>query len=110
MAGAGLMRSVGWRGLGWVLERWPWPKGGISAITFGDLILGRTAGELDRCRCMSRCMRQAYPVGPLFAGDGGEAGWWKVMLIGELLEVEAYRVSGRIMRLSDRVTGSLKKG
>ena len=87
-------------GLGWVLERWPWPKGGISAITFGDLILGRTAGLLDECRVHEQVhVRQAHRWGPLFLPAYLMASawvWWRGgdAYLENPFEVEAYRVSG----------------
>jgi hypothetical protein len=85
--------------LGMVLERWPWPKGGISAITFGDLILGRNAAALDACRVHEQVhVRQAHRWGPLFlpAYLGASAWvWWRGghAYLDNPFEVEAYGVS-----------------
>jgi hypothetical protein len=50
-----------------VLENNPMPKGGISAITFGDMILGRTQFDLDHCRDHEHVhVRQAHRWGPFF--------------------------------------------
>ncbi|MGN6367306.1 MAG: hypothetical protein ACTHN5_03505 [Phycisphaerae bacterium] len=85
--------------LGTVLDNWPWPKGGISAITFGDLILGRDGRVLDECRVHEQVhVRQAHRWGPLFlpAYLGARLwGWWRGgdAYMDNPFEVEAYRVS-----------------
>ena len=54
-------------GLGRVLLRWPWPRSGINAITFGDVILGQSAAALEGCRAHEQIhVRQAHRWGPLF--------------------------------------------
>jgi hypothetical protein len=85
--------------LGKTLENWPWPKGGISAITFGDLILGRTDRDLDQCRLHEQVhVRQAHRWGPLFLPAYLTASawiWWRGgdAYMDNPFEVEAYRIS-----------------
>jgi hypothetical protein len=85
--------------LGRTLERWPWPKGGISAITFGDLILGRNDQALDECRIHEQVhVKQAHRWGPLFLPAYLAASawvWWRGgdAYMDNPFEVEAYRVS-----------------
>ena len=53
--------------LAYLLEHATVLKGGASAITFGDLILGRSAAALDAVRGHEQVhVRQAHRWGPLF--------------------------------------------
>ncbi|MEZ5965100.1 MAG: hypothetical protein R3F56_14795 [Planctomycetota bacterium] len=53
--------------LGAAMRRWPVPRGGIAAITFGHVVLGRDAATLARTRRHERVHVGQYErLGPLF--------------------------------------------
>jgi hypothetical protein len=54
-------------GVEWLLEHATLLEGGAMAITFGDVVLGRTRAALDMTRRHERVhVRQAHRWGPLF--------------------------------------------
>jgi len=62
----GVLEAEG-RLLGWGLTRLTLLRGGVSAITFGHVVLGRTRAALDSTRAHERVhVRQYERWGPLF--------------------------------------------
>ena len=99
VAGAGFYGGVLWGRAGVGVGTVATAEGGISAITFGDLILGRDGKALDECRVHEQVhVRQAHRWGPLFLPAYLGASFWIWWRGGDPymdnpFEVEAYRVS-----------------
>lgn len=83
----------------WLLEHATLLAGGALAITFGDVILGRSAAALDMCRTHEHVhVRQAHAWGPLFIPAYVLASLWAGLRGRDLyrdnpFERAAYRVS-----------------
>jgi len=89
------------RPIGWAMESPPWARGRIFlAITFGDVILGRSPAALDIARDHEHVhVRQAHRWGPAFIPAYLVASLWVKLRGGDgyrdnPFEVEAYGIAG----------------
>ena len=83
-------------GVAWLLEHATLLQGGALAITFGDVVLGRTKAALDMTRQHERVhVRQAHRWGPFFIPAyllASAVAWrrGKDAYRGNVFEMEAY--------------------